>query len=162
MPLNINWQQILIHLFNFFLLYALLYFLLYTPVVKFMEERARKYKEMDDQANDKLEDAKRILSEHQEKLDTVDREIKDYKDKKFLEIAGQINEKIGHARSEEAKIIADAKSKAQLEYDKIIEKSNQDIKEMALQAAKKIIGDQDKNTVDQFIESTLKEERNGK
>ena len=39
-PLNIDWQQILLHLFNFVLLAGGLYFLLYAPVRNFMEKRA--------------------------------------------------------------------------------------------------------------------------
>ena len=36
MPLNIDLQQICLHLFNFTLLLAILYFLLYQPVKDFM------------------------------------------------------------------------------------------------------------------------------
>lgn len=39
LPLNIDWQQILLHAFNFVLLFAILYFLLYKPVKDFMEKR---------------------------------------------------------------------------------------------------------------------------
>ena len=38
-PLNIDWQQILLHLLNFVILFAILYFLLYDPVKKFMDKR---------------------------------------------------------------------------------------------------------------------------
>lgn len=162
MPLNINWQQILIHLFNFFLLFAILYYLLYSPVVKFMEERERKYKEIDDRANKTMKDAQNVLGKYQEKLDNVDEEIKEYKNQKFEEISVQIKEKLDQAKVEENKIITDAKSKAQLEYDRIIENANSDIKEMAMTATKKILGDGDKTSVDAFIEYTLKEGQDGK
>ena len=39
MPLNIDLQQICLHLFNFTLLLAILYFLLYQPVKDFMAKR---------------------------------------------------------------------------------------------------------------------------
>ena len=38
-PLNIDWQQILLHLFNFIILAGGLYLLLYKPVKNFMEKR---------------------------------------------------------------------------------------------------------------------------
>lgn len=38
-PLNIDWQQILLHLFNFLILAGGLYLLLYKPVKAFMEKR---------------------------------------------------------------------------------------------------------------------------
>ena len=46
-PLNIDWQQILLHLFNFAILFAILYFLLYKPVKDFMAKREEYYKNMD-------------------------------------------------------------------------------------------------------------------
>lgn len=37
-PLNIDWQQILLHLLNFMILFGILYFFLYKPVKDFMEK----------------------------------------------------------------------------------------------------------------------------
>ena len=39
MPLNINWQQILLHLLNLVILIVGLYLILYKPVKKFMKKR---------------------------------------------------------------------------------------------------------------------------
>ena len=41
MPLNIDWQQILLHLLNFVILAGGLYFLLYKPVKNFMLARKK-------------------------------------------------------------------------------------------------------------------------
>lgn len=49
-PLNIDWQQILLHLMNFVILAGGLYFLLYKPVKAFMDKRAAYYQEQADQA----------------------------------------------------------------------------------------------------------------
>ncbi len=46
-PLNIDWQQILLHLFNFVILIAGLYILLYKPVKNFMAQREQHYKDVD-------------------------------------------------------------------------------------------------------------------
>ena len=42
MPLNIDWQQILLHLLNFVILFAGRWLLLYKPVKKFMNGRREK------------------------------------------------------------------------------------------------------------------------
>ena len=47
MPLNIDWRQILLHLFNFCILAIALYFLLYKPVKNFMAKRSARYEEED-------------------------------------------------------------------------------------------------------------------
>jgi F-type H+-transporting ATPase subunit b len=54
LPLNIDIQQILLHLLNFTILFGILYFLLYSPVKKFMEKREQYYKDMDAEAKGEL------------------------------------------------------------------------------------------------------------
>lgn len=49
-PLNIDWQQILLHLFNFAILAGGLYLLLYKPVKQFMEQREADYRKAHDAA----------------------------------------------------------------------------------------------------------------
>ena len=53
-PLNIDWQQILLHLFNFTILFGALYILLYKPVRDFMAKRTAYYADMDARAEDAL------------------------------------------------------------------------------------------------------------
>ena len=50
MPLNIDWQQILLHLLNFVILFTGLWFLLYKPVRAFMQKRREHYEKMDAEA----------------------------------------------------------------------------------------------------------------
>ena len=64
LPLNIDWQQILLHAFNFILLGGGLGFLLYKPVKKFMNGREEYYKNMDAEAEKKLADAKENPEEY--------------------------------------------------------------------------------------------------
>ena len=47
MPLNINFQQILLHALNFVILAVGLYVLLYGPVVKFMDKRRAYFADME-------------------------------------------------------------------------------------------------------------------
>ena len=53
-PLNIDWQQILLHLFNFTILFGALYILLYKPVKNFMDGREAHYADMDSKATQAL------------------------------------------------------------------------------------------------------------
>ena len=53
-PLNIDIQQILLHLVNFAILFIILYLVLYKPVKKFMVKREEYYANMDQEAKDKL------------------------------------------------------------------------------------------------------------
>ena len=71
-PLNIDWQQILLHLLNFVILAGGLYLLLYQPVKAFMEKRQSFYREQDAQAAKLLADAKQAAAEAQRKMKDAD------------------------------------------------------------------------------------------
>ena len=54
MPLNIDWQQILLHVLNFTILFAVMYFFLFKPVKDFMEKREASYQKKHDDAKKAL------------------------------------------------------------------------------------------------------------
>lgn len=58
-PLNIDWQQILLHVLNFVILFGGLYFLLYKPVKNFMAKREAHYAEMAQKAQSELDSAEK-------------------------------------------------------------------------------------------------------
>ena len=67
-PLNIDWQQILLHLFNFAILAGGLYLLLYRPVKQFMEQREAYYQDLHQEAEQAKEQADRLKADYQAKL----------------------------------------------------------------------------------------------
>ena len=67
-PLNIDWQQILLHLLNFVILAGGLYLLLYKPVKTFMEKRQQYYQEQDAKAAKTLADAEKTMAEVRQQL----------------------------------------------------------------------------------------------
>ncbi len=79
MPLNIDWQQILLHLLNFVILFAILYFLLYNPVRNFMQKRMEYYKNLDEEAKNNLAYAKKQKQIYEEKLNDIEKEISNNK-----------------------------------------------------------------------------------
>ena len=72
MPLNIDLQQICLHLFNFTLLLAILYFLLYQPVKDFMAKREAYYADMEHKAQEALDRAREAQTACEEKLAQAD------------------------------------------------------------------------------------------
>lgn len=138
-PLNIDWQQILLHFFNFALLAAGLYFLLYAPVKKFMDKRTAEYEAMNKEAEDKLQEAKDIKATYEQQLANASDEIrvkKNEADKKAQDSALTI---ISSAQEKADKILADAKDSAELERKKIIDSAKTDIAQLAAEAAEKVV-----------------------
>ena len=62
-PLNIDWQQILLHMFNLIILTGGLYFLLYQPVTAFMKKRQEYYAGLEADAQAKLQEAEQKVRE---------------------------------------------------------------------------------------------------
>ena len=67
-PLNIDWQQILLHAFNLIILTGGLYFLLYKPVTAFMEKRQAYYAGLEADAQAKLREAEEKTQQADERL----------------------------------------------------------------------------------------------
>jgi len=62
-PLNIDWQQILLHFFNFSILVGGLYLLLFKPVKSFMAKREKHYADMESAAVAREKDTEELKAE---------------------------------------------------------------------------------------------------
>lgn len=138
-PLNIDWQQILLHLFNFAILAAGLYILLYKPVKDFMRKRTEYYAQMNADAESKLEHAAALEKEHQAQLEKVDDELRQKKGLAVKELESAKHAELQAAQTEAEKIISNAKASAQTEYDKILASAQEEIGELAAAAAERLI-----------------------
>ena len=162
MPLNIDFQQILLHLFNFTLLFFGLYFLLYKPVKQFMKKREDHYKEMQTAADEMLQKAESAKAEYEGKLRDAEAEISAKK-----KAAADEMEKVRRAKTEEAeaaaqKIVEDAKSEGRAMREQIVNAARGQITEMVEEIARKtLIAEDDSTTFDAFLEAAERSTRDG-
>lgn len=157
MPLNIDWQQILLHLFNFVLLFAIAYFLLYKPVKKFMDDRAAYYKDMDDRARANLEESEKAKDEYQSRLANVEDEIIEEKRQAYIEIEKLTADKLGEAIAEADKIIANAHKHSEAEHEKMIKAAKIEITDMVSAAAEKLVTEKStSSSFDEFLDKAEK------
>ena len=139
MPLNIDFQQIFLHLLNFTLLFAILYYLLYSPVKNFMAKRDEYYANMDKEANAHLEDALHEKEEYSALRASADEEIHQEKEKVRKELDDLYTRKVRQAEEEASKILAAAREDAQRERSNIIASAQAEISEMVTAATEKIV-----------------------
>ena len=157
MPLNIDWQQILLHIFNFVILAGGLYLILYKPVKDFMQKREDYYKNIENQTNEKLAAADKAKKEYEQRLKDVDEETAEKKNESLKEAEKLANSEVAIAKEEAAKIIEHAKAEAKIERERIVVGAQNDITKLAVAAAKKIIESDDKDALDRFISIAKKE-----
>lgn len=139
-PLNIDWQQIVLHLLNFVVLFAVLYFLLYAPVKNFMDKRSDYYKNMDDEARKNLEQSEKLKNEYEEKLSLAEEEIRKNKQEANRLISEKTEQTENRARLEAEKIISDARRRAENDRNKLLENARNDIADLVADAAEKVAG----------------------
>ena len=139
MPLNIDFQQIFLHLLNFTLLFAILYYLLYSPVKNFMAKREAYYADMEKEANAQLASAQQEKEEYSALRAAADEEIHQEKEKVRKELDDLYTRKVRQAEEEASKILAAAREDAQREKSNIIASAQAEISEMVTAATEKIV-----------------------
>lgn len=152
MPLNIDWQQILLHLLNFVILAGGLYFLLYKPVEDFMGKRAQQYRELDEQARRDREEATAMRKSAQEKLDAMHEEITQMRIKAGDEIEAEKQQMAAEARAEARRILETAGKTAEQRSKKAIADTNEEIRGLAMEAVRKMLMN-DTEALDRFLDA---------
>lgn len=151
-PLNIDWQQIFLHFLNFAILAFGLYLLLYKPVKDFMEKRESYYRSMDQEARNRLENAKQTEAEYRERLRAVEAEIAEKH-----RIAREAHQQISDCNRQEAekqaeRIIADAQKEAQRMRERILMETQKEASEIAVSAVQKLLSQSVSSSYDEFLE----------
>lgn len=139
LPLNIDWQQILLHLFNFTILSFGLYLLLYKPVKQFMDNRIEYYKNMDEEAKNNLQQSEATKQEYLDKLKSVDAEIEQKRQDAEKSVNDNTAKMMLSAKQEAEKIVFDAQIKAENEREKLLKSAQSEITEMVTAATEKLI-----------------------
>ena len=152
-PLNIDWQQILLHLLNFAILAGGLYLLLYKPVKAFMDKRQAYYREQDAQAAKALADAEKTAAEVRQKLKNADAAAAEKIAQAQKAADASIQQQLSDARAQAEQIIDDAHTAAQREHDKLLADAQKELKDLAVTATEKLVLQSGGDAFDQFLET---------
>ena len=154
LPLNIDLQQILLHLFNFTILFGALYILLYKPVRDFMAKRTDYYADMNSRTEDALREAESSRDAYDEKVRSFDEEVRTERAKMNKEISEQRESQLAQAKTDAEKIINDAKAEADREKEEIIASAQKEIAGMVTDAMEKLTLEQSaSDAFDQFLDA---------
>ena len=150
LPLNIDLQQILLHWMNLAILTGGLYFLLYAPVKKFMEEREEHYRSLDEEAAAKLAQAEQVRAEYQAKLDGADEEIRQARAKAQQSAQQSAQALLDQAQAQAKQLVARAQAEAERARDQALRDSQQELRRLAEEATRRLALRQD--PFDQFLD----------
>lgn len=153
-PLNVDWQQILLHLLNFTILFGVLYILLYDPVRKFMKSREEHYAEIENKTNTALADAESSREAYAAKVKAFDEEAKNEKAEMSKAVEDERERRLSAAKNEAEKIVADARTQADKEKTEILESAQKEITELVTEAVEKLTLEQSaSDAFDQFLDA---------
>lgn len=153
MPLNIDFQQILLHLLNFVILGGGLYFLLYKPIAKFIEKREEHYASMEEKAKLTMQEAEAYREGYEEKLHQAREEAAAIK-KQAEEELEQARLKMQEDSQKEAKKLKEKAIKdAEVERDKMMHQARKEIRGLAEDAAERLARKQLDELYDEFLDT---------
>ena len=150
-PLNIDWQQILLHLLNFAILAGGLYLLLFKPVKAFMEKRESYYQNMDSEAKQKLQDAEALKDSYTRQLDSAAQEIAQKKADAQKAIEASRSEQLKAAKDEADRILQAARANTEREHDKMLRDAQKEMADLAVTAAEKPLLKGEGSPYEQFL-----------
>lgn len=161
MPLNIDWQQILLHLLNFVILAGGLYFLLYKPVKKFMLARKKQYEDREAESRRMLAEAEALKERTEEKYRQADEEIQRRREQASEELEAEKRQQLTEARSQARQILSTASKTAEMRTQKAVEESREQIRSMAVGMVERLVLESGGDALDQFLDEAESEQGNG-
>ncbi len=139
MPLNIDWQQILLHLFNFIILAGGLSFLLFKPVRKFMADRRAKYERSAEEHRARLEESEKVAKECEEKRAALEDELAE-REKSALTVTEHKKSAIlAEAQERAEEIVEEGKKRSERERVAYLASAGDDIAHMVVSSAEKLL-----------------------
>ena len=160
-PLNIDWQQILLHLFNFVRLAGGLYLLLYRPVKDFMKKREDHYAQMAQEAEKDRQEARQMVQDYKEKLADIDQEITGRKQAAQKELDQLREQELAQTRKQADTILAQAHAATQQEHDAMLAKASKELTGLVVTAAERIALKSQGDPYEQFLDLVEREAPDG-
>ena len=153
LPLNIDWQQILLHALNLVILVGGLYALLFKPVKKFMDQRAENYQKMIADAEDAKAQAESLKAELSERMKQADAEAQTYRQEAMAKAEKEAAAALDSAKAQAEKIVAAAREKAANEEKQIVQNAQDEIARLSVEATQKLMDYKLSDVYNQFLDS---------
>ena len=138
-PLNIDWQQILLHLLNFVILAVGLTLLIYRPVKKFLDKRKKSFEDREKNISESKREAEDMKTEYEKKLGDADLEIQLRSAAAKNKAEEDARRTVYKADAEASAILGRARSGAEAQKRKLLRSAGRDITDMVVGATEKLL-----------------------
>ena len=156
--LGINWSTLLAQIVNFLVLFVLLYFFAYKPILRMFDERSQRIKESVEQAEQVKEEAARAEEENKKKLEAAAKEGQEAIARAMRSGDEARQRAQQEAREEATTLVEKARQEIQRERDEVIGELKGEFADLAVAAAEKVIEKSlDKEEHRELIDKVLEE-----
>lgn len=142
--INILWILI-----NLVILFVLMRLFLFKPIKRVIDKRQELIDDQFKKAQDKENDANKLYEKYQAQLSTVAQEKKEILSASRNDAKAEYDRIVDKAQADAEKIIADAHKSADIELKRARESAKEEIANLAMEAATKIIGGSSSTELDQ-------------
>lgn len=142
-PLNIDWQQILLHALNLVILTGGLYFLLYKPVTAFVQKREAYYAGLHDEAEKQQHEAAETLRQADARLAGAQAEAEKLRADALKQAQAEAAARLADAEKQKQALLAGAKAQAEREKDALLREANEQIGALAAEAVDRLVSSAD-------------------
>ena len=142
-PLNIDWRQILLHLFNFGILAGGLWLLLYQPVKSFMDKRAQQYADREAETEKKAAEVEELRRAYEEKLSNAEKEAMQKLSDSVRAADDAARETMEEAKHMAEQLLEDTRKKAEDERKEILDDAQNEVVQLASDAVRKLMVEQE-------------------
>lgn len=137
--MDINPLDIVIHIINLVVLFLILRVLLYKPIYKFMQARAARIQGELDEAQKAKDSAEELKQKYDESLQSAQAQAESQAAQIIKNASGEADSIVAAAQKEGDRIVAEAGKKAEENRKKALSDARDDIKELSLDIASKIL-----------------------
>jgi F-type H+-transporting ATPase subunit b len=156
--LGINWATLLAQIVSFLVLFGLLYFFAYKPILRMFDERSQRIKDSVEQAERVKEEAAAAEEENQKKLEAAAKEGQEAI-ARAMRAGDEARQRAQQeAQVEAAGLVEKARQEIQRERDEVVKELREEFADLTVAAAEKVIEKSlDKEAHRELIEKVLEE-----
>jgi F-type H+-transporting ATPase subunit b len=159
--IGINLALLIAQIVNFLVLLAILYFFAYKPILKMLDERARKIKESVDEVQKVKDQAARAEEEFKQKIETAGKQGQEVI-ARAMRTGEEARQRAQVEAKQEAQVLVEkAREEIKQERNEAISELRQEFADLTIVAAEKVIEKSlDKEAHRQIIDKVLDESAN--
>ncbi|MBR4425347.1 MAG: hypothetical protein IKS66_05325 [Oscillospiraceae bacterium] len=157
LPLNIDWQQILLHLLNFVLLSGGLYFLLYRPIQSFLAQREQRYTEREAESVRLRTEAEAMRDEYADKLRRADAEIAARREQIERAAEQEAQLQLQQAQAQVKLILSRAETVSESRRSETVRDLHREAAALAMEAVKHLVLTDGEQALDRFLDAAESE-----